>query len=183
MRVIVSSIFLSIMIIFSGCGEKSQDEKKASLNKHTEATLSFITIPNKEQSLTLQGKSIAFEKKTKITLLYLFGSKCFICKKNLFYLERLKERYKQDLDIYVFGINEGAEDLELSNTLAKYSKNLDISFDKDNQTILDALLVHDEIKEAEMPISLLYVDGVFNSSYQGVTPIEMIDSDIKYLLQ
>ncbi|MEJ2497836.1 MAG: hypothetical protein P8Y46_00630 [Sulfurovaceae bacterium] len=140
MRVIVSSIFLSIMIIFSGCGEKSQDDKKASLNKHDEVTLPFITIPNKEQSLTLQGKSVAFEKKTKITLLYLFGSKCFICK-------------------------------------------IDISFDKDNQTILDALLIHDEIKEAEMPITLLYVDGTFNSSYQGVTPIEMIDSDIKYLLQ
>ncbi|MEJ2438024.1 MAG: hypothetical protein P8Y35_08770 [Sulfurovaceae bacterium] len=139
MRVIVSSIFLSIMIIFSGCGEKSQDDKKASLNKHDEVTLPFITIPNKEQSLTLQGKSVAFEKKTKITLLYLFGSKCFICK--------------------------------------------NISFDKDNQTILDALLIHDEIKEAEMPITLLYVDGTFNSSYQGVTPIEMIDSDIKYLLQ
>ncbi|MEJ2527615.1 MAG: hypothetical protein P8Y49_05980 [Sulfurovaceae bacterium] len=81
MRVIVSSIFLSIMIIFSGCGEKSQDDKKASLNKHDEVTLPFITIPNKEQSLTLQGKSVAFEKKTKITLLYLFGSKCFICKR------------------------------------------------------------------------------------------------------
>ncbi|MBN2768920.1 MAG: redoxin domain-containing protein [Campylobacterales bacterium] len=182
MRVIALSLFFSILIIFSGCEQDSKDKTTVS-NKHTQEILSFITIPNKEQSITVKGKTATFEKKSKITLLYFFGSECFICKKNLPYLERLRERYKEDITIYVFGINENSEDLELSNALAYYSKTLNISFDKDNQKILDILRIHDEIKQSDMPISLLYFNGTFYTTYESITPIEMIEADIKYLLK
>jgi hypothetical protein len=183
MRVIVLSLFLSMMIIFNGCGEKSQDDKQTISSKHSKDTLSFITIPNNEQSITIQDKSATLKNDAKITLIYLFSSKCFICKKNLFYLEKLKERYEEDIAIYIFGINENIEDIELSNTLAQYSKTLYISFDKENQAILDTLLMHNEIKELQMPLSLLYIDGKLYTHYQGITPIEMIETDIKYLLR
>lgn len=180
--VIIFSVILGI--IFSACESNSViDAKVLSKTKIEEAAKEFeaksfnlVTTNSQNISFKTTKNGIDFDdfKGKKAVIIDIFATWCPPCINSLPHLIKLKEKYKDNLEIVSVLYKDDKSVEDMNDFIAKHSINYPIAMGENNQKLADELSVK---KVPEM--FLFSKDGKFVKKFIGVANEEEIEEFIK----
>lgn len=172
---------ISIIFIFSGCDSKNDGSKsKSEIEKKKESV--FMLKTQNQNTITLKKENELFkfiELQNKVVLVNFFATWCSPCKAEIPHLISLKNKYNENFEI--IAINMGNRDGSMPNIdsfIEEYKINYPVITAKDNHKISK---LFGEVR-AIPTMFLLDKEGKINQTYMGITPLEMIETDIKRVL-
>jgi len=195
-------LFITIFICFTGCEDKkcditSEDNTTDTINKTCNIVNTDIStlktniyakkfklndIENKHYTFYFDKKNILIDGISQnFILLNFFATWCPPCKGQIPYLADLKEKYKKNLFVSGILVNDANKVYhELEEFSTEHHINYFISNSKENDIFAIELLKGLNIEENfQLPLTILYKNGNYYTHYEGATPIEMIEHDIK----
>jgi len=199
---IIALLFITILICFTGCEDKKcdiplednttdtinktcdiVDTNKSTLKINKDAkTFNLHDIDNKDHTFYFDKKNILIDGVSQnFVLLNFFATWCPPCVGQVPYISDLEERYKKDLFVAGVLVNDANKEYhEIEAFSEKHTINYFISNAKENDTFAIALLKSLNIAENfQLPLTILYKNGMYYTHYEGAVPIEMIEHDIK----
>lgn len=199
----ISILLLPIILIcFTGCEDKKpqgtlsiedtprifvqtdklqQDEKQGNGTKKNGDTFTLTDMEEKSSKVTAYNQKVFFHENQKpIVLINLFATWCQPCRAEIPYLNDLQEKYQEDL--FVVGVlTHDKVDKPALNAFAKqYHANYFISnsIDNDPLSLTIAKMLHLP-ENFSIPLTVMYLNGIYYTHYEGNVPVEMIEYDIE----
>ncbi|MCB4764633.1 MAG: redoxin domain-containing protein [Sulfurovum sp.] len=200
----------ALMLLFFGCNEKPKESpldngnitKPLSQNltesnnskEYTNISNSHLNKENtfnfKDQKkiahiLSVENNQLLFKDISQpIVVLNFFSTWSLPCQSEAPYLSDLQKKYSHD--IFVMGImihpNKYLKDLEAF--ILKTQVDYFISSSDDNDRFVKQILKNMHMAETfSIPLTIIYYKGNYYRHYEGIVPIEMIEHDVKVLLQ
>ena len=201
MKKITVLLFITALLCFSGCENKKSDtpvkhstdiiDKNTTFNDAVVPPLKADTntkkfklndIDNKSYTFYFNNKDIFIDDiPQKFVLLNFFATWCPPCNGQLPYISDIQEKYKGKLFVAGFLVNDADKEYhEIQELTTKYAIDYFISNSKQNDTFAMELLKCLKITgNFQLPLTILYKNGKYYTHYEGATPIEMIEHDIK----
>jgi len=178
--------FLSILsiLVFTGCDSKTESENsnQPNIEKVEKEKLNFIlkTTDNLDLNIKVDGDKIIFKDyPEKIVLLNFFATWCPPCKAEIPNLIELQNKYANDFKVVSVLLEEGKSNEDIKYFINKYNINYQITNGKQNFALSTAL---GEIKSIPTMFLIDKNSDVFQK-YIGIVPVEMMEIDIKKLLE
>ncbi|OCL82703.1 TlpA family protein disulfide reductase [Arcobacter porcinus] len=179
----LSILLIFISLFFTACEKKEKNDNKIvdetlKIVKNNKFTMS--TIDKSQINFTIEDDKILLENSdNKIVLLSFFATWCPPCKAEIPGLVKLQETYKND--IIIVGLL--LEDFKTDEDILEFSQSFDI-----NYTITNSSKTFDFAKalggiKAIPTIYILDKEGNTFKKITGLAPAEMLDIDIKKLLE
>ena len=195
-------LFITVLLCFTGCEDKKSDlpeknsttiiiDKNSTLKNIQVSSLKTDTdtkkfkladIENISQTFYFNKKEILIEDiPQKFILLNFFATWCPPCNGQLPYISDIASKYKDKLFVAGILVNDSNKEYhDIEDLSKKYSLNYFISTSKNNDDFATKLLKDLDIaKDFQLPLTILYKNGKYYTHYEGATPIEMIEYDIK----
>jgi thiol-disulfide isomerase/thioredoxin len=194
-------LFISALLCFTACEEKKSNineknttdtmEKNNTIKSTDDTSLKvepkrkkFIlnNIDNKNYTFYFNKKDILIDNiPQNFILLNFFATWCPPCNGQLPYISDIEKKYKDKLFVAGFLINDtNKEYYQIEKLTKEYSIDYFISNSNQNDTFAKELLKDLKIaKKFQLPLTILYKNGKYYAHYEGATPIEMIEHDIK----
>ncbi|MCR8679581.1 MULTISPECIES: TlpA family protein disulfide reductase [Campylobacter] len=175
-------IFLAaaLLAILTGCNNTSNEESNPTSVIEADYSKPFKLTLNDGSELKMQKKDNGydFNIKDKAIFLNFFATWCPPCKVEIPYLVSLQEKFKDKLQI--IGVSVEALSLEQANEFKELLNiNYPIAYTDENQYLISSLG-----GVVGIPFSILYYpNGKFATSYSGLVPIEMLENDIKKVIE
>ncbi len=201
MKKITVLLFITVLLCFTGCEDKTSDAPEKNTTTITTKTSDIVDankstlkiskdaknfklndIDNKNHTIYFDKKNILIEDVSKdFVLLNFFATWCPPCQGQIPYLADLKEKYKDDLFVAGILVNDADQEYHtLEAFFKKHTINYFISNSKENDTFAIELLKGLNIAENfQLPLTILYKNGKYYAHYEGAVPIEMIEHDLK----
>jgi len=198
---IIALLFITVIICFTGCEDKKSEvsientteiiDKNTTIEDINDSPLKtdietkkFILndIDNKSYTFYFNKKDIFIDDiPQKFVLLNFFATWCPPCNGQLPYVADIQAKYKEKLFVAGFLVNdENKEYHEIEELTGKYNIDYFISSSKQNNTFaIDLLKCLNIAENFQLPLTILYKNGKYYAHYEGATPIEMIEHDIK----
>jgi len=200
---IIVLLFITILICFTGCEEKKcdlppsennttdtihntcavSDANRSTLKTDKDAKhFKLNNIDNESYTIYFDKKNILIEDIPQhFVLLNFFATWCPPCNGQLPYISDIEKKYKDKLFVAGFLVNDANKEYYQIEKLTKeYSIDYFISNSSQNDTFAKELLKDLNIAEKfQLPLTILYKNGKYYAHYEGATPIEMIEHDIK----
>jgi thiol-disulfide isomerase/thioredoxin len=178
--------FLSILsiLVFTGCDSKTESESpnKENIEKVEVKKTNFIlkTTDNLDLNVKVDGDKIIFKDyPEKIVLLNFFATWCPPCKAEIPNLIELQNKYANDFKVVSVLLEEGKSNEDMKDFIDKYNINYQVVNGKQNFLLSTAL---GEIKSIPTMFLIDKNSDVFQK-YVGIVPVEMMEIDIKKLLE
>ncbi|MDY6135127.1 TlpA disulfide reductase family protein [Campylobacter lanienae] len=176
--------FIAILIaIFAGCDSTSSSNQEQSSSPsviQNDYSKPFTLKLNDGSELKMQKKDNGYDIdiKDKAVFLNFFATWCPPCKVEIPYLATLQEKYQDKLQIIGISIDELS--LEQANEFKELLNiNYPLAYSNANQYLISSLG-----GVIGIPFSILYhPNGKFAASYKGLVPIEMLENDIKKVIE
>jgi thiol-disulfide isomerase/thioredoxin len=177
--------FLSILSIlfFTGCDSKDKTEdnnedKIEKIEKRTEFQLK--AIDGSMVNIKLENEKIIVKEHIgKIVLLNFFATWCPPCKAEIPNLIRLQENYRNDLVVVSVLLEEMKTNEEILSFIKEYNINYTVTNSPESFELAKGL---GGIKSIPTMYLLNKEGGIFQR-YVGIVPNEMMDVDIKKVLE
>lgn len=167
------------ILFFSACDTKSDKNQKTTIIS-SDKQFSLNTINNSQINISLSGDKINLkDTKDKIILLNFFTTWCPACKVEIPNLIQIQEAYKNDVVVVGVLLEEFKTNEELNEFFKSYNVNYNIT---NSSEAFDFAKSLGGIK-AIPTIFLIDKDGTFIQKYTGLVPNEMLEVDIKKLLE
>ena len=202
MKKTITLLFITVLICLTGCEDKKSDtpieenttaiiHQKTTMEDANRSTLKtnidakkfkLNDIDNKNYTFYFDKKNIFIENiPQKFLLLNFFATWCPPCRGQIPYINDLKEKYKKDLFVAGFLVNDDDKEYhELKEFSTKHNINYFISNSKQNDIFAMELLKDISIAENfQLPLTILYKNGKYYTHYEGAVPVEMIELDLK----
>ncbi len=201
MKKIIALLFITVLIYFTGCEDKKCDSPEENTTANVSKTCNIVDtnrstlktniyvkkfklndIENKYYTFYFDKKNILIEDMSQnFVLLNFFATWCPPCNGQIPYIADLKEKYKKDLFVAGFLVNDDNKEYhELKEFSTEHHINYFISTSKENDIFAIALLKDLNIAENfRLPLTILYKNGKYYAHYEGAVPIEMIEHDLK----
>jgi thiol-disulfide isomerase/thioredoxin len=202
----IALLFVTILIYFTGCEDKKCDLSSETnttdtvnktcdivdINRSTLKTdkdakkFTLHDIDNKDHTFYFDKKNILIDGVSQnFVLLNFFATWCPPCTGQVPYIADLDEKYKKDLFVAGILVNDADKEYhELEAFSIKHHINYFISNSNDNDAFTVELLNGLSIAENfQLPLTILYKNGKYYAHYEGATPIEMIEHDIKKAME
>ena len=193
------------MICFTGCEDKRSEvpvedttaitDKNTTMEDPNDSPLktdaetkkfTLNDIENKSYTFYFNKKEIFIDNvPQKFVLLNFFATWCPPCNGQLPYIADIQAKYKDKLFVAGFLVNDANKEYhEIETLTAKYSIDYFISNAKQNDDFSLALLQCLGINESfQLPLTILFKNGKYYAHYEGATPVEMIEHDIKKAME
>ena len=178
--------FLSILSIlfFTGCDSKteSEDSNKANTEKVVVKKTNFTlkTTDNLDLNIKIDGDKIIFKDyPEKIVLLNFFATWCPPCKAEIPNLIELQKKYANDFKVVSILLEEDKSNEYIQDFIKIYGINYPITNGNQNFELSTSL---GEIKSIPTMFLIDKNSDVFQK-YTGIVPVEMMEIDIKKLLE
>jgi thiol-disulfide isomerase/thioredoxin len=124
------------------------------------------------------------DKSHSVVILNFFSPWSYPCKSQLSYLVDLQRKYRAKLRIIGIVLNPHEQAEQLQTILKKTGEDLYISTGKDNNTFTRQILKPIDLPDfMPIPLTVIYHNGIYYRHYEGAVPIEMIEHDIKTIMQ
>jgi len=201
-------IITTILLLFSACGANNE-EKNLSKKENNCTTKNFIKEFNKstptckkispkeynfifedlnKNSTTLHVKNDIYNFtniKQPIVMISLFSTWCPPCRGQIPHLSNLQKKFKDNL----FILSALVHDDEDNEKLKKFTITEKVMFfisKNQKENLRFAHMITPKLglkKDFPLPLMILFVNGKYFTHYEGIMPEEMIESDIKQLLE
>lgn len=177
--------FLSVfsILFFAGCDSKDKkDGTQAKTEQKIELKSEFTlnSVQNNIFNIKLKDNNLKFaEKEDKLILLNFFATWCPPCKAEIPNLIKLQDGYKNDFEVVSVLLEEFKSDEEINDFIQEFGINYEITKGSDNFDLAKAL---GGIKSIPT-MFLIDKDGKIFQKYVGLVPAEMLEIDIKKLLE
>jgi thiol-disulfide isomerase/thioredoxin len=194
--------FITLLLCFTGCEDKKSnipDTPKKNTKKIIDKNITIKDtnnlslkaeakkfklndIENKNYTFYINKKNIFIKDvQQKFILLNFFATWCPPCNGQLPYISDIEKKYKDKLFIAGILVNDDNKEYHTIQELSEqYNIDYFISNSKQNDTFAMELLKNLHIAEKfQLPLTILYKNGKYYAHYEGATPIEMIEHDIK----
>jgi len=204
---------LTLLLLLVGCEEKPEESlpyehsvenmpEAPSSQKLTEANESNTTPPNTlypskgehfslgdqkgvVHTVSIEHDQLFFKEISQpVVILNFFSTWSLPCQGEAPYLSNLQKKYPKD--IFVMGILLHPDDhlQELETFVSQYQADYFISSSSENDRFAQKILQRVHIEDIlPIPLTVIYHGGHYYRHYEGAVPIEMIEHDIKALLQ
>lgn len=137
-----------------------------------------LNVTFKEQKLSIKGV------KEPIVLLNFFAPWSAPCRAELPQLDTLQKKYNKNLFILGIVVDEKQDKTEFRYLMKKLNINYYLSISQNNQRFINEM--KGSLKLADnfpIPLSVLYIHGVYHRLYEGTMPIEMLEYEVKQAIQ
>jgi thiol-disulfide isomerase/thioredoxin len=194
--------FITLLLCFTGCEDKKSnipDTPKKNTKKIIDKNITIKDtnnlslkaeakkfklndIENKNYTFYINKKNIFIKDvQQKFILLNFFATWCPPCNGQLPYISDIEKKYKDKLFIAGILVNDDNKEYHTIQELSEqYNIDYFISNSKQNDTFAMELLKNLHIAEKfQLPLTILYKNGKYYAHYEGATPIEMIEHDLK----
>lgn len=168
---------------FSACGDNndsSKDKDVFGFEGGKDKVLSIEVTNTQNESLTFktnEAKSIFQTSSTRPTLLFFLSKDCKECQGELLHIIDLYTKYQEFLDI--IAITPREELATLQQEIDKINPRFKLYAPTDNKNLLNFL----SKDEKQSYIALYNAQGEKVMDYVGLVPEEMVELDIRYLIQ
>jgi thiol-disulfide isomerase/thioredoxin len=136
-------------------------------------------------SVSIEHDQLFFKKISQpVVILNFFSTWSLPCQGEAPYLSKLQKKYPED--IFVMGILLHPDEhlQELETFVSQYQADYFISSSSENDRFVQKILKRLHIEEImPVPLTVIYHGGHYYRHYEGAVPIEMIEHDIKALLE
>ena len=183
--------FLSILsiLVFTGCDSKTENEsldttnsEKAEVETVKIEKTNFTLKTTDDLSLNIKvgdDKIIFKDYPEKLVLLNFFATWCPPCKAEIPNLIELQNKYANDFKVVSILLEEGKSNDEIIKFINEYSINYTVANSKQNFLLSDSL---GGIKSIPTMFLIDKESKIFQK-YVGIVPVEMMEIDIKKLLE
>lgn len=179
--------FLSILsiLVLTGCDSKTENEssnkeevKEEVVVKKTDFILK--TTDNLDLNVKVEEDKIIFtDYPEKIVLLNFFATWCPPCKAEIPNLIELQNKYANDFKVVSVLLEKGKSNEEIIEFINKYKINYAVANGDQNFLLSEAL---GDIRSIPTMFLIDKESSIFQK-YVGIVPVEMMEIDIKKLLE
>jgi thiol-disulfide isomerase/thioredoxin len=166
---------------------KSREENSTEENTTIEPKYTFLLhdINDTNRSFTIENKHIEISNVSEsIILLNFFTTWCPPCKGQIPYLVDLQKKYKGKMFVAGILINDDPKKEALETFYNEYHINYFVAVGSQNDEVAKLAIKKLKLpKDLPIPVTILFRDGHYYSHYEGAVPIEMLEHDIKNVLQ
>ncbi len=180
MRIVLHWIIVPSLLFISGCSSKSNQTN--SNTAHNEQISQFVIkdIDQRKTKVKIEKHRLTIERVLQpIVIIHLFSTKNSISEVMLPYLNYLQQQFPKKVFVLGIIVPEDMDDNSLRNYMLKKHLSFFISDSKDNKTLAyrlaDLLQLDDNYP---LPLTIVFRNGKLIRYYAGITPIEMIYSDL-----
>ena len=203
MKISTSIFLLFITLLFTACNENKKKIVDASLtpiesntpviirdkkpaapkeDPHiyllSDTNAKDLNVTLKEQRLSIDGV------KEPIVLLNFFAPWSAPCRAELPQLDSLQKKYKKNLFVLGIVVDEKQDKTEFRYLMKKLNINYYLSISKKNQRFITAMKRSLKLVDNfPIPLSVLYINGVYHRLYEGAMPREMLEYEVKQAIQ
>ncbi len=183
-----NSIILQNMI--SNVVHDSNMSKKVLIkNKKIEAvtsTFSFKNLKNKTTILHVKNDVYTFSNiKQSIVMINLSSTWCPPCRGEVPHLNSLQKKFKENLFIITALVHDNIKDNELKKLIVSEKAHFFVAADQNENEKFEKMIIKKLgiVDNFKLPLMVLFANGKYFTHYEGSMPEEMIESDIKQLLE
>ncbi len=186
MRLFSYLLIVPLLLFIYGCSDKKRQNRSSTghlkLSRHTYKTRYEIKdIDGRSTTLKFADDHLSIKRVIQpFVLVYIFSTRSNLSRVMIPYLDDLQ--YKLSKKLFVLGIvtPEKIDSKNLRDYMLQNGASFFISNSSENNEL--ALKLSDLLQLGEnypLPLTILFKDGKIVQYYQGITPIEMIYSDLK----
>ena len=160
------------------------DTSKKTISKEYKFT--FQDLENHSTTLHIKDDIYHFSNiRQPIVMIAFFSTWCPPCRGEIPHLSSLQKKFKKNLFIISALVHDDCSDDKLKKFIISQKARFFIANrQKENLKFADFITPKLNLtKEFPMPLMILFVNGKYFTHYEGLMPEEMIESDIKQVLQ
>lgn len=160
------------------------EENTTTLYPSTGEMYTLNSLTGEQKHVSVDGSQVVFKDISQpVVIVYLFAPWSLPCQGEVPYLSELQKKYAKDL--YVLGIllNPKKYTQTLGTFIQTHHVNFYISISKQNNPLAEELLAPLGLSDTvTIPMTVIYRSGHYWRHYTGAVPIEMIEHDLKTIL-
>ena len=161
------------------------EDNTTTLYPSTGEMYALNSLTGEQKHVAIDGTRVVFKDISQpVVLVYFFTPWSLPCQGEIPYLSQLQKKYANDL--YVLGIllNPKKYTQDISSFIQNYHANFYISISDQNNPLAQKLFEPLNIPESvPVPMMVIYRSGHYWRHYEGAVPIEMIEHDLKTILE
>ncbi len=153
--------------------------------KPTDYTFKFKNFNNKTTTLHLKNDIYNFSNIAQpIVMVNLSSTWCPPCRGEVPHLNSLQKKFKENLFILTALVHDDITDDELKKLIVSEKAHFFISTNQDENEKFETMITKKLgiANKLKLPLMILFNNGKYFTHYEGSMPEEMIESDIKQLL-
>ena len=166
--------------------DKPQEEKIIEKVTPKEYKFLFHDLENHSTTLNIKNDVYHFSNiKQPIVMVAFFATWCPPCRGQIPHLSNLQKKFQQHLFILSTLVHDDTSDEKLKKfIIAQKTRFFIASEEKENLDFAHFITPKLGLKkEFPLPLMILFVNGKYFTHYEGIMPEEMIESDIKQVLE
>jgi len=165
--------------------ESKQEHNTTILQPVRNNTFYFSDIKEQEYTVSIEKKQLFFNDISQpIVIINFFSPWSLPCKAQVPYLSDLQKKYPKKLFILGILLNPKDHKETLGTFIQKNHANYYISCSKENNAFTKKILKQLHLPDImPIPLTVIYQNGQHYRHYEGAVPIEMIEHDVKILIE
>lgn len=191
-------ILVTLILMLSGC-EKENNLSQTNQKKETiteapkikkppviEYHYEFKDLKNQSSILDIKNDIYDFKNiKQPIVIINVMSTWCPPCRGQIPHLSKLQQKFKDNLFVMAILVHDDIEKEQLNKFIIAQKMLFYLSVTQDENLKFTNMLIPklSLSKDFPMPLTIVFVKGKYFTDYEGMIPEEMIESDIKQLLE
>lgn len=174
------------LILLGGCSDSSQTSRGDGANALIATTAFHLqTIDGQALDVTKEGANFVMEGAAEPVVIYdIYATWCRPCRTTAPHLSSLQTKFAGKIKIVGISIEEGESDAHFKQFAEELGINYTLVNSPDNRKLSSAIAgTLDVGAEFPIPLMVIYDKGRYVKHYTGIIPEEMLESDIRQLLE
>jgi thiol-disulfide isomerase/thioredoxin len=148
-------------------------------------TFHLSDITEQNRTVSVEGEQLYFKDISQpVVIIHFFSPWSLPCKAQVPYLSDLQKKYHKELFILGILLNPKDHAGELSTFIQENHADYYISESKENNAFTRKILEQLHLPDImPIPLTVIYRGGHYYRHYEGAVPVEMIEHDIKTLIE